>query len=62
MWHQGLIYKLRRNVTSDNLLMFHEIFLGNRKQRVALNDQCSDWVNVNAGVPQDSKPFISYLY
>ena len=29
-------------------------FLRNRKQRVALNGQCSSWADVNAGVPQGS--------
>ena len=29
-------------------------FLTNRKQSVALNDQCSAWVDIRAGVPQGS--------
>ena len=30
--------------------------------QVVLNDQCSNWVNVNAGIPQSSTPFISDIY
>ena len=31
-----------------------EDFLRNRKQRVVLNGQTSNWENINAGVPQGS--------
>ena len=40
-WHEGLIYKLRRNGTSG-------------KQRVLLNGQYSSWGFINTGVPKGS--------
>ena len=29
-----------------------ENFPSNRKQRIVLNDQCSSWADIHAGVPQ----------
>ena len=39
-------------------------FLNNRKQRVVLNGQCSDWKEISAGVPQGSVlgPLFFFLY
>lgn len=52
VWHQGLKYKLRCDGISDNWLKIFESFLGNRKQRVVLNRQCSNWASLNVGVNQ----------
>ena len=52
VWHQGLKYKLRCDGISGNLLKIFESFLGNRKQRVVLNGQCSNWASLNVGVNQ----------
>ena len=52
MWHDGLIFKLKCNGISGNLLKFFENYLQNREQRVVLNGTTSDWRCVNAGVPQ----------
>ena len=52
VWHEGLIFKLKQNGISGNLLNLLYDFLRNRKQRVLLNGQISDWSDVNAGVPQ----------
>ena len=41
VWHEGLIYMLRRNGICGNLLQLLISFLGSRKQRVLLNGQCS---------------------
>ena len=54
VWHEGLIFKLKQNGISDNLLNLLCDFLRNRKQRVLLNGQVSDWPDVRAGVPQGS--------
>ena len=54
VWHKGLIYKLQENGISGELLNIIVDFLNNRKQRVVLNGQSSNWVDVKAGVPQGS--------
>ena len=41
IWHKGLVFKLKQNGISGNLLNIFEDFLRNRKQRVALNGQTS---------------------
>ena len=53
VWHEGLIFKLKQNGISGNLLILLCDFLRNRKQRVLLNGK-SDWSDVNAGVRQGS--------
>ena len=52
--HDGLIFKLKRNGISGNLLNLLSNFLSNRKERVVLNGQTSSWTDVNAGVSQGS--------
>ena len=54
VWHDGLIFKLRQNGISGDIINILRDFLRNRKQRVVLNGQCSSWADVNAGVPQGS--------
>ena len=49
VWHEGLIFKLKQNGISGNLLNLLCDFLRNRKQRVLLNGQVSDWSDVRAG-------------
>ena len=51
VWHNGLIYKLKQNGVSGNLLNSIIDFLDTRKQRVVLNGQYSSWASVKAGVP-----------
>ena len=53
-WHEGLIYKLQENGVSGELLSILTDSLNNRKKRVLLNGQGSNWVDVKAGVPQGS--------
>ena len=52
VWHEGLLFKLKQNGISGNLLNVITDFLYQRKQRVVLNGQHSSWTNVQAGVPQ----------
>ena len=54
VWHDGLIFKLRQNGISGDIINILRDFLRNRKQRVVLNGQCSSWADVNIGVPQGS--------
>ena len=64
VWYEGLIFKLKQNGISGNLLNFVCDFLRNRKQRVLLNGQVSDWSDVRAGVPQGSilGPLLFLIY
>ena len=54
VWHEGLLFKLKRNGISGNHLNVITDFLYQRKQRVVLYGQHSSWTNVEAGVPQGS--------
>ena len=54
VWHNGLIFKLKQNGISGNLLSTLTDFLTLRKQRVVLNGQISSWSNIESGVPQGS--------
>ena len=54
VWHEGLIFKLKQNGISGNLLKFFVSYLQNRKQRVILNGSYSDFSPVESGVPQGS--------
>ena len=52
--HSKLLYKLHHMGFKDNILLWIESFLDNRKQRVKVNKGLSDWANVTSGVPQGS--------
>ena len=54
VWHEGVIFKLKRSDISGNLLNFFENYLSNRYQRVVLNGTESNWKSLEAGVPQGS--------
>ena len=49
-----LLYKLKQNGISGNLLNIIKDFLSLRKQRFVLNRKYSIWVNIEAGVPHGS--------
>ena len=43
VWHEGLIYKLKANGLSGNILKILQDYLTDRKQRVLLNGKSSNW-------------------
>lgn len=63
VWHQGLLYKLHRDLPKE----FYEImksYVSDRHFRVKLDDEYSKLKNIEAGVPQGSVlgPIIYLLY
>lgn len=52
VWHAGLLRKLEALGVQSPLLQWFESYLCNRKQRVVIEGQCSDWRSINSGVPQ----------
>ena len=64
VWHEGLLFKMEQYGINGSLLSLIKSFLNNRKQRVVLNGQCSDWKEISAGVPQGSvlDPLFFLLY
>ena len=62
--HRGLIYKLKQNGISGNILNTIIDFLSFRKQRVVLNGQVSQWTRIGAGLPQGSTfgPLLFLIY
>ena len=54
VWHEGLIFKLRQNGVSGNLLKLFESYLHDRKQRVLINGFYSEYAKIESGVPQGS--------
>ena len=54
VWHDGLMYKLKRCGVSGQLLVLIQSFLKDRKQRTVLNGKNSNWGDISAGVPQGS--------
>ena len=63
IWHQGLIHKLR-DIGCCDVLNWFSSYLSNRRQRVVINDQTSEWTYVLAGVPQGSilGPLLFLIY
>ena len=54
VWHEGLLFKLKRLGLSGKFNGLINSFLSNRRQRVILNGQSSKWSPIKAGVPQGS--------
>ena len=51
VWHEGLIFKLKQNGISGNLLKLFQNYLSNRKQCVVLSGAYSDYSGIESGVP-----------
>ena len=64
VWHSGLLSKLSRTGITGNLLKWFTNYLSDRKQRVVINGQFSNWASVLAGVPQGSVlgPLLFLIY
>ena len=50
---EDLLFKLKQNGMSGNMLNVITNFLYQRKQRVVLRGQHSSWTNIKAGSPKD---------
>ena len=64
MWHDGLIFKMRQNGISGQLLKLFQNYLNNRKQRVVLNGFQADYSTIESGVHQGSVlgPLLFLIY
>ena len=64
IWHDGLAAKLKMCGTNEQLLNFLKNYLQNRRVRVVIEGQESQWFNVTAGVPQGSilGPLLFLIY
>ena len=49
VWHNGLIFKLKQNGISGNLLKLYQNYVSNRKQCVILNGTYSDYSGIDTG-------------
>ena len=60
VWHDGLLFKLKTYSAEGDLLLLLKNYQINRKQRVVLNSQTSEWRKINSEVPQGSvlRPFL----
>ena len=54
VWHEGILFKLKCNCISGNLLNIFENYLTSRYQRVIFNGKESNWKSLKVGVPQVS--------
>ena len=54
VWHAGLLFKLKKNGITGDLLDWFSNYLDNRQQRVIIQGQSSSWGTIKADVPQGS--------
>ena len=64
VWHNGLLFKLKKYGICGSLLNWFSSYLSDRKQRVIQEGFHSTWTNTSAGVPQGSVlgPYLFLLY
>ena len=64
VWHDGLLYKLKRIGIEGEIINILSSFLSSREQRVVIDGKCSDWAKIEAGVPQGSilGPLLFLIY
>jgi hypothetical protein len=53
VWHAGFSKKLEALGIRNPLLQWIESYLQNRKQRVVIDGQSSEWKNISSGFPKD---------
>ena len=54
VWHEGLIFKLKRIGIEDDAINILSSFLAGRQQRVVIDGKTSEWTSIESGVPQGS--------
>ena len=64
VWHKGLLHKLKSYGVEGEFLSSLEYYLRDRKQKVVLNSQNSDWRKINSDVPKGSvlAPLLFLIY
>lgn len=64
VWHRGLLHKLAGIGCTKGILKWFSSYLSDRRQRVLLHGQASEWAFVKAGVPQGSilGPLLFLIY
>ena len=64
VWHEGLLFKLKRIGICGPLYLLLENYLSSRHRRVVLNGEISKWAYIQAGVPQGSVlgPLLFLIY
>ena len=61
VWHDGLLYKLKRCGVSGPLLFLIQSFLKDRKQRTVLNGRSSNWGDIFSGSILGPLLFLVYV-
>ena len=62
VWHAGLLKKLEALGVRDPLLSWIKSYLFNRKQRVVVEGQSSEWANFRAGIPQRISTWSTFVF